>query len=155
MEIRTRQAEEKDLPQILVLFTETVQEICSKDYTPEQVKVWVQSAQNPTRWLHAIEHHYFMVAENEAEIVGFASLDAAYINFMYVHKNYQGKGIASLLLEGIIRKAISEGRTTLSSDVSITARSFFEGKGFISVRQNLKELQSILLTNFTMRCSLT
>ena len=53
-----------------------------------------------------------------------------YFDFLYVHKDYQRQGIADNLYTEIQAKAIKQGTTLLTADVSITARPFFEKKGF-------------------------
>ncbi len=67
---------------------------------------------------------------------------------MYVHKDFQGKGIASVLLDHLITRA---GNTEVSSDVSKTARPFFERKGFEVVKENHLEIDGVPISNFKMR----
>lgn len=47
---------------------------------------------------------------------------------MFVHKDFQGKGIATILLNDIERYAITAGITRVTLEVSLTARTFFEKK---------------------------
>ena len=51
---------------------------------------------------------------------------------MFVHKDFQGKGIATMLLEEIERYAITAGIMRITSEVSLTARPFFEKKRLYS-----------------------
>ena len=51
-----------------------------------------------------------------------------YIDFLYVHKDYQRHGIADRLYFEIEKEAIKRNATILSSDVSETAKRFFEKK---------------------------
>lgn len=44
---------------------------------------------------------------------------------MFIHKDFQGKGVATLLLNEIERYAVAAGITRITSEVSITARPFF------------------------------
>lgn len=56
---------------------------------------------------------------------------------MFIHKDFQGKGVATLLLNEIERYAVAAGITRITSEVSITARPFFEKRGYIvEVEQN-------------------
>ena len=50
-----------------------------------------------------IKTHYFIVATNQqSQIVGFSSIThQGYLHSMFVHKDFQGKGIATILLNEI------------------------------------------------------
>ena len=54
-----------------------------------------------------IKTHYFIVATNQqSQIVGFSSIThQGYLHSMFVHKDFQGKGIATILLNEIERYA--------------------------------------------------
>ena len=69
---------------------------------------------------------------------------------MFVHKDFQGEGIATMLLEEIERYAITAGITRITSEVSLTARPFFEKRGYKLVKEQQIERQGILLTNYVM-----
>lgn len=45
---------------------------------------------------------------------------------MFVHKDFQGEGIATMLLNEIEQYAITNGIIRITSEVSLTARPFFE-----------------------------
>ena len=58
-----------------------------------------------------IKTHYFIVATNQqSQIVGFSSItNKGYLHSMFVHKDFQGKGIATILLNEIERYATARG----------------------------------------------
>ena len=146
-----RKAKESDLPVILKLFADTVRHTCKSDYNEAQLDVWTSSAKNHDRWLARITGQYFLVAESSAEIVGFASLESSsYIDVLYVHKDYQRQGVASRLLNALILEAKRQHATEIFSYVSITARLFFENKGFAVIRENIVVLDGIELINYRM-----
>ncbi len=87
-----------------------------------------------------MHEQYFVVAEIKHKIVGFSSLAKdGYLDFMFVDKETQGQGVASALLSVIERKATEQNNDLIYSDVSLTAKVFFESKGFIIERQQLKK----------------
>ena len=132
-------AGENDLPAITELFRSTIQSINSKDYTKEQIEVWSAGAGNTKRWQESIEKQYFIVAEIDGIITGFCSITPeGYLDFMYVHKDYQHAGIASALLTEIEIKADLQKNTEIYSDVSKTAKGFFEKMGY-HCREVVKE----------------
>ena len=130
--ILIRRAVENDLPAITDLFRKTIQTINSKDYTKEQVKVWSAGADNTKRWSESIEKQYFILAEIVSVVVGFGSITTdGYLDFMYVHKDYQRVGIARALLSEIEKKAVEQKNAEIFSHVSKTAKGFFEKMGYV------------------------
>ena len=69
---------------------------------------------------------------------------------MFVHKDFQGKGIATALLNEIERHAIATGVTRITSEVSLTARPFFEKRGYIVEKEQKRKAHLLSLTNFWM-----
>lgn len=147
-----RRADKTDIPTITTLFRETIVHINSKDYPPDEIEDWSSWHANIGRWEEKVRDQYFIVAIMEGEIVGFASLaDDGYLDFMFVHKDYQGRGIAREMLEELEIKALKNGNSMIYSDVSITARRFFERSGFVIEKQQLKKSKKKELINFRMR----
>ncbi|MCU0436338.1 MAG: GNAT family N-acetyltransferase [Raineya sp.] len=140
-----------DLPAMQSLFVETVTSICSKDYTPDQIKVWTASIENAQRWIDVIDQQYVQIAWIDNQMVGFGSLDKGnYIDFMYVHKDYQGQGVAHAIYTALEQEAIRQGSKSITSDVSFTARPFFEKKGFVILQKQTFVRQRVEISNFKM-----
>ncbi len=99
-----------------------------------------------------IRTHYFIVATNrQSQIVGFSSITTqGYLHSMFVHKDFQGKGIATILLNDIERHAITAGIMRITSEVSLTARPFFEKRGYIVKEEQKRKANQLSLTNFWM-----
>jgi putative acetyltransferase len=149
--MQIREATENDLLPITQLFYETVNTVNQKDYSKEQIAVWAESSRNVDYWLNCIQTQFFIVAEKDSLIIGFASLDDnACIDFMYVHKDYQNIGVATELLDALESEAYENGFTGIWSDVSITAKPFFLKKGFKEQEVYLKRLQDIEFENTIM-----
>jgi putative acetyltransferase len=149
--MQIREATENDLLPITQLFYETVNTVNQKDYSKEQIAVWAESSRNVDYWLNCIQTQFFIVAEKDSLIIGFASLDdKACVDFMYVHKDYQNIGVATELLDALESEAYENGFTGIWSDVSITAKPFFLKKGFKEQEVYLKRLQDIEFENTIM-----
>lgn len=149
--IEVRQASEGDVKMITQLFFDTIQHINIRDYSQEEIDDWSSWKTDIDKWLEKIKEQYFIVAEINTKLVGFSSLAPdGYLDFMFVDKDTQGKGVASALLFKIERKAIEQNNDSIYSDVSITAKSFFESRGFIVERQQLKRSKKKELINFRM-----
>jgi putative acetyltransferase len=147
----TRPITYNDYNEIKQLFVETVTEVCSKDYTPEQIEVWVSSAKNTQRWLDIFTHQYVLVAEIGDKIVGFGTLENGdYLDLLYVHKDFQRKGIANLLYLELEKVVEEQKKYSLSADVSKTARPFFESKGFTVIKEQNNLIQGVEIVNYKM-----
>ena len=151
MKIELRQANLNDLEEMQILFVDTIKSTCKNDYNKEQINVWTSSVKNMERWKSILSNQYFIIAEVENKIVGYGSLENGnYIDFMYVHKDYLRQGIANLLFKSLKKKSIKLGFDSLTSDVSITARPFFETKGFRIIKENKNVIKGVEIINYKM-----
>ncbi|UTX50707.1 GNAT family N-acetyltransferase [Chryseobacterium sp. MA9] len=149
--ITIRKGIRKDLPEMLELFTATIDEVCKKDYNSQQLEAWKSGAKNEERWINVISSQYVLIAEGGNQIVGFCTLDEGnYIDLLFVHKDHQHKGIASALYNAIEKEALQQHEKLLTADVSKTARTFFEKKGFQVVQEQTVKVKEIMLTNYKM-----
>jgi len=149
--ITTRKGVSADLPEMLQLFTATIDEICKKDYDLQQLEAWKSGTENEERWMNVIRDQYVLIAVIENKIVGFCTLDQGnYIDLLFVHKDHQHKGIASLLYHQIEKEALQQQQKEITSDVSKTARLFFEKAGFQVIQEQTVNVKGIAMTNYKM-----
>jgi N-acetylglutamate synthase-like GNAT family acetyltransferase len=151
MYIRAIKAE--DLKSIVALFKETVHHVNAKDYTSEQLKVWAPRLMhhNNHRWQSLLSNIAYL-AEIDNVIVGFADITTeGYLDRLFVHKDYQRQGIASMLLNKLESSLFERGIKKVSTEASITAKPFFEQMGYLVVKeQNKQRPGGVTLTNFLM-----
>lgn len=130
------------------LFYETVHTVNLRDYDREQAEAWADGKVDEAAWDRSFREHCTLVAVDGFSIVGFGDMDeSGYLDRLYVHRDYQGLGIASAICEEL------EGRTRCGSYVthaSITARPFFEKRGYRVVREQQVVRKGVRLTNFVM-----
>ncbi|WP_114758610.1 GNAT family N-acetyltransferase [Flavobacterium sp. AG291] len=147
-----RRASLSDLPEMKELFRETIQYVCANEYDDEQRKQWASSSEKTERWENLIRLQYVLLAIKHDVIVGFGSLlDGNYLDFMYVHKDYQRQGIADLLLRALEAEALRQKATVITSDISKTARPFFEKKGYVVVTEQQNQRGDVILINYKMK----
>ncbi len=150
-DIRLRHALEDDIPSIGLLYSETVRNVNSKDYSPGQIAVWSSSGSDPERWKNRITEQHFMVAELSGVVAGFGSITKdGYLDFMYVHKDYQRMGIAKTILNDLERKAAEQNNNLIYSHVSKTAHGFFEKHGYIFMRELSDPYKGVVFINALM-----
>lgn len=146
----------EDLVELQKLFVNTVKTVCRNDYNDEQIKVWTSGIENADRWQKIFQTQYVLVAEQENKIIGFTTLDCGnYIDLFYVHKDFQRQGIARELYTEIEIEATRKKQTELTSDVSKTARPFFERMGFDVIKEQRIVKQCVEFTIFKMTKKLT
>lgn len=150
-EILIRLSKLSDLAEMQAMFVDTICAICKHDYSPEQIRAWTSSIENTTRWTEKLASQYFLVAELDTKIVGYASLESNhYLDLLYVHKDYQRQGIADRLCSEIENEAVKRNATILRSDVSKTARRFFEKRGFEIITPQTKIINGVEIMNYRM-----
>ncbi|WP_191859319.1 GNAT family N-acetyltransferase [Hanstruepera ponticola] len=149
MDIEIRQATIEDVPEITTLFRDTVREVNSKDYSDKQIQTWSAGANDTEKWEERVNRFYFLVAETNDTIVGFAYLkNGNYFDGLFVHKDYQRQGIASKLLRIIESKVMMDGFDEIKSDVSITALPFFEDHYYDVIKKQKKVLKGMSFENY-------
>lgn len=143
-----RKYDSSDCKQISRLFYETVHSVNAKDYTPEQLDVWATGKGHVKEWDRSFCEHYTVVCAEGGLILGFGDIDkTGYLDRLYVHKDYQRRGIASALCDEL-EKAVDV--PVITTHASITAKGFFEKRGYTAVREQQVIRSGIALTNFVM-----
>ncbi|WP_197441717.1 GNAT family N-acetyltransferase [Thalassoglobus polymorphus] len=149
---RYRPGEELELWE---LFYNTIRTVNSRDYSTEQVQTWAPDEMNREKWHARIAGMNPFVCEVASEIVGYAALiETGYIDHFYVHHQWQRQGVGNSLVTKIFETANGLGLSELTSDVSITAKPFFESKGFEVVAPQEVSIGEVLFRNYKMRKSL-
>ncbi|WP_155591067.1 GNAT family N-acetyltransferase [Lysinibacillus cavernae] len=151
--------QEDDLAEILQLFYETVHSVNAKDYSQEQLNAWAPLEEQSfkiTAWQKSLKNNRTYVARIHHQIVGFGDITTdGYLDRLYVHKDFQGQGIASALVDLLEAEAKKLGLSHIYTDASLTARPFFERKGYQCKQTQTVERLGITLMNVQMIKSLT
>ena len=143
-----REYKPADCEQLAELFYNTVHSINAKDYTEEQLNVWATGRVDLQEWNLSFLKHKTVVAIENDEIVGFGDIDASgYLDRLFVHKDYQRTGIASAICNELEGSAKGKNITT---HASITAKPFFQQRGYRVVKEQKVIRQGIALTNYVM-----
>jgi putative acetyltransferase len=146
---RYQTGEERELRQ---LFFHTVRIVNRRDYTAAQVRAWAPDAIDEEHWRRRIESNNPFVCLHGDQIVGFADLQTTgYIDHFFVHCQWQGKGVGKRLFATLESTAEALELDEMTSNVSITARPFFAGRGFVVVAAQEVAIGDVSLRNFHMR----
>ncbi|HEY9648120.1 MAG TPA: GNAT family N-acetyltransferase [Chroococcidiopsis sp.] len=123
--------EPQDARELMQLFYDTVHQINSRDYDLDQVEAWAPQTMDLRAWTDAFQHKFVWVAEVDNQLVGFAELESnGHIDRVYCHKNFQRKGVGRQLLDRLESQARLLEMTHLRVESSITAKPFFERRGY-------------------------
>ncbi len=142
-----REYQISDCKEITELFYNTVHTVNAKDYTEEQLDVWATGQVDLEKWNQSLQEHYSIVAIENEVIVGFGDIDkTGYLDRLFVHADYQGKGIATAICNQLEQAVQGD----IITHASITAKPFFEKRGYKVVKEQQVERQGIFLTNFCM-----
>jgi len=145
--LELREYRPSDCRELADLFYHTVRTVNAKDYSKEQVDAWSASGTDLERWDRSLREHFSVVAVKDGVIVGFGDIDrTGYLDRLYVHKDHQGEGIGAAICDRL-EQAV---RGKIVSHVSITARPFFEKRGFRVIREQRVQRRGVFLTNFVM-----
>ena len=142
-----RKYQPSDCPRLAKLFYQTVHEVNKKDYTKEQLNAWATGEVDLDAWNHSFLEHYTLVAVEQDRILGFGDIDeTGYLDRLYVHKDHQRERIASELCD----KLEAHVPFNIRTHASITAKPFFQKRGYKVIKEQQVERRGILLTNFVM-----
>lgn len=140
-----------DCADMAKLFHDTVHKINAKDYSNEQLDAWASGNINLEEWDASFLEHNTFVAEIDGNIVGFADMDnTGYLDRLFVHKDFQSMGIATALVNELEQSARASGIFRFETYASITARPFFEKRGYIVEFENQVIRKGITLVNYKM-----
>lgn len=137
-----------DCKELAELFYNTVHSVNAKDYNEKQLNVWATNKMNLEEFNNSLIEHYTLVAIQDGIIVGFGDIDEkGYLDRLFVHRDYQNRGIATAICDRLEQKML-KGKVITHS--SITAKPFFEKRGYKVIKEQQVERKGVLLTNYIM-----
>ena len=146
--MQIREYRTSDCEQLAELFYDTVHSINAKDYTEEQLNVWATGIVDLQEWNHSFLEHKTVIVTANNKIVGFGDIDkSGYLDRLFVHKDYQGQGIASAICDKL---ECSVTGNLITTHASITAKAFFQHRGYRVILEQEVIRQGITLKNYVM-----
>ena len=139
-----------DAPEVQELYYSTIHAINIRDYTQEQIDRWAPAHGDPKKWIEKAQESVAYVALIDDRIVGFANIThEGYVDSFYIHHAYQRQGIGNRLMARI-EKVVIKTVSKLTSDVSITAKPFFERHGYRVVKEELTDFCGTPFIRYSM-----
>lgn len=142
-----RKYQASDCAELAELFYTTVHTANAKDYSKEQLDAWAPLTRNLKEWNRSFEKHISFVAVENKQIVGFGDIDkTGYLDRLFVRPDYQRMGIGT----AICNKLEEAVQGNVFTHASITAKPFFEKRGYKVIKGQTVKRRGVLLTNFVM-----
>lgn len=149
--IKLRPYSPADITAVTGLFYNTVHTVNRRDYTDIQLDAWADGNIDLDKWNSSFQSNITVIAEiAEANsiIVGFGDITHdGYLDRLYVHKDYQHIGIATAICDYLESRTDSD---KIITHASITARPFFEKRGYVTVKDQQVIRHNVALTNYIM-----
>lgn len=146
--MRLREYESSDCTALAELLRRVVHKSCSGDYTAEQLDAWASGNVGLRSWNESFQEHSTIVAEEGGEIIGFGDIDSfGYLDRLFVREDWQRKGVASVICDEL-ECTFAGKRVTVCS--SLTARPFFEARGYIVTGERQISRGGIALSCYDM-----
>jgi len=144
----------EDREAVINVFVRAIRESASRDYSPAQTEAWSR-VDRVNAWA-VVGDRLIWVAVVDELVVGVTDLEpSGHLDRMYVHPEHEGRGIASALLTCLEAAARRQGLTRLFTEASITAKPFFEKRGFKVLTAQVVEFRGENFTNYRMEKQLT
>ena len=143
-----REGDEKELWE---LFYNTIHNINIQDYDKAQVTAWAPDDLDIDFVVQKFREIDPFVVIQGGKIIGYADIQPdGYIDHFYCHHEFQGQGVGSTLFATLEKKARENGVSKMYSNVSITARPFFEAMGFSVEKEQVLQMGDQQLKNYRM-----
>jgi putative acetyltransferase len=149
--LRVRNYSPADIDALIDLFRASVRIVARRHYTHGQVMAWAPDEIDRQAWATRYASRQAWVAEINDPIAGFSDLEPdGHLDMMFVHPACQGRGVATALLEQVEQAARGLGLARLFTEASITARPFFERRGFRVITAQTVSIRGQDLVNYRM-----
>ncbi|MBO9192719.1 GNAT family N-acetyltransferase [Rhizobium sp. 16-449-1b] len=148
--LQVRRYTADDCDDTIAIFLAAIREVASRDYSPAEIEAWAK-VEDRAAWAERRSSRPTFVAEHAGRAIGFSDLEPdGHLDMMFVHPAHQGIGVASLLLSTVEEEARRQRIGRIFTEASLTARPFFERRGFSVIARQSVEKRGQRLTNFRM-----
>ena len=135
------------------VYEQAVRVVGARDYSPAQVAAWIGAGDLAGRLgaKMADGRRCWIAADADDAVRGFIDLEAdGHIDFLYVHPDHAGGGLAGRLLDALEGTARGAGLTRLYVEASEAARRFFLKRGYAVVERRDFEVAGVPIHNYAM-----
>ncbi len=149
MEVRKLKTGEET--ELWALFYNTIHYVNIRDYDKSQIEAWAPGDFDKNKAIQKFRDiDPFVVIKNEM-IIGYGDIQPdGLIDHFFCHHEFQRQGVGRALFAAIEEEAKKKGISKMHSNVSITARPFFEAMGFSVEKEQVITVRDQQLKNYRM-----
>ena len=142
-----------DEQELWELFYHTVHTVNILDYSQTQIDSWAPKDLDISIAIKKFREINPFVVTKKGKIVAYADIQPdGYIDHFYCHHKFQRQGVGKLLFSVLKEEALKNDISQMYSNVSITAKPFFEAMGFLVEKEQMIEIKNQEFKNFRMIC---
>ena len=146
--------------QVSELYHSAVQQINHPRYPQAKLDAWSAAPRSTKFWqLRYQRNRAWLALNHQQQLVGFISVEThfkhrGYIDCLYVAPDCQHQGIASALLNQLVKWTEKQHYSHLSVDASYLSKALFEKRGFSLKQISYQQKRGQTFTGFYMQKSL-
>jgi putative acetyltransferase len=154
MKVEIRRANYSDAAKIIEAHRRSIREVCSRDYTSEQIAAWSGQAYREERWLQTIDRDLvWVISDSNKNIYGFGHLQfkdskEAEIAGLYLVPEVIGKGLGKELVGIMFDQCRKKEIHKVFLSATKTAKKFYEAVGF----EQMGEPSSVEINGKKIEC---
>lgn len=155
--MRIRLATPADAAALADVYERSVLAIGTRDYSAEQIAVWIGQGARPERFLARLAdgRRCWVAVTGDDQVEAFIDLEAnGYIDFLYAAPEVAGSGIAGTLLDTLEAAARADGMRRLYVEASEAARRFLLKRGYAEITRRDFEVDGVAIHNYAMERTL-
>lgn len=153
-----RKAIPEDAYGIHLAHMKSIQEVCSKDHSIEEINAWGNRPYNEEQRLQAIKNELVWVAEYQDNIEGYGHLkfyeknetQKGHVHGLYLSPKIIGLGCGKEILDKMVYEGIKAGISSITLESTLTAYRFYKEMGF----HDLGGQKTLLINGQQVRCYL-
>lgn len=159
-----RRAEAKDAQEIHNAHMVSINEICSKDHTPEEIRVWGGRSFEQVNRIPAIQNQFYLVVEFNGKIEGFCQAKSfhseqknqIHLHGFYITPTILKKRIGHLLMNLVFEYAHSENIFLITLKSTLTSFEFYKKYGFVKTGELTGPIRDgVMIRGYPMEKRLT
>lgn len=131
-----RKARPSDAAHIIVAHVRSIRELCSKDYTPEQIKAWAGRDFSTENWIRRMVDSWLWVVEKDSFVEGVAFLrketdEISFMDALYFTPAVTGLGLGKQMMKLVMQEARAQGFKSMKLEATLTSYKFYQKQGFV------------------------
>jgi GNAT superfamily N-acetyltransferase len=155
MNVVVRQALSTDAVAATEVLRRSISVLCTADHRndPLRLNAWLQNktVSNVTAWIDS-PNNYCVVACLDDAVCGFSAMTLkGEIMLCYVDPPARFRGVSSAMLRALETKARLLGLAEVHLDGTVTARRFYEDRGYVAVGGTKQAFESISCQSMAKR----